>query len=112
MTVNYLGHFEDARYFGCSAGHKMVYVDAFGEVSPCVFIPMTFGNVNERSIKEIYGDMRKRFPTESSCFMNKNFERLQPFSDHRLPVSKEDSIQLLEKIRFGPLAKFFQLQYK
>ena len=23
----------------------MIYVDAFGEVSPCVFTPMTFGNV-------------------------------------------------------------------
>jgi MoaA/NifB/PqqE/SkfB family radical SAM enzyme len=38
MTVNYLGHFEGGEHFGCNAGHKMVYVDAFGEVSPCVFL--------------------------------------------------------------------------
>jgi MoaA/NifB/PqqE/SkfB family radical SAM enzyme len=65
MTVNYLGHFEDGQHFGCSAGHKMVYVDAFGEVSPCVFIPMTFGNVKEKSIKKIYEEMRSLFPTEN-----------------------------------------------
>jgi len=112
MTVNYLGHFEDAQHFGCSAGHKMVYVDAFGEVSPCVFIPMSFGNVQETSIKELYTTMRQRFPTESSCFMNKNFEKLQRHSGSQLPISKDLSVKLLEEIEFGPLPKFFQLQYK
>ena len=45
ITVNYLGHFEGKECFGCNAGNKMIYIDAFGEVSPCVFIPVTFGNV-------------------------------------------------------------------
>ena len=54
MTVNYLGHFESREFFGCNAGHKMVYVDACGEVSPCVFTPMTFGNIRDRSLKEIF----------------------------------------------------------
>jgi len=112
MTVNYLGHFEDAQHFGCSAGHKMVYVDAFGEASPCVFIPITFGNVKENSIKEIVSKMRQHFPTENCCFMNKNFERLQRFSDNQLPVGKEESLKMIEEIKFGPLPKFFQLQYK
>ncbi|MCL4539891.1 MAG: radical SAM protein [Bacteroidetes bacterium] len=34
MTVNYLGHFEGRECFGCNAGHKMVYVDAFGIPMP------------------------------------------------------------------------------
>jgi MoaA/NifB/PqqE/SkfB family radical SAM enzyme len=112
VTVNYLGHFENAQYFGCSAGHKMVYVDAFGEVCPCVFIPMTFGNVQERSIKEIYGEMRKRFPTENCCFINKNFEKLQRSTDSQLPLGKKESLKMMEEIEFGPLPKFFQLQYR
>src|SRR4030042_6764359 len=37
IAVNYLGHFEGRDDFGCNAGHKMVYVDAFGEVGPCDF---------------------------------------------------------------------------
>ena len=52
MTVNYLGHFEGKECFGCNAGHKMVYVDAFGEVSPCVFTPMSFGNVQTGSLPD------------------------------------------------------------
>ena len=112
MTVNYLGHFEDAEHFGCSAGHKMMYVDAFGEVSPCVFIPMSFGNVQETSIKELYKTMRQRFPTERSCFMNKNFETLQRHSGNQLPLSKDLSVKLIEEIDFGPMPKFFQLHHK
>ena len=112
MTVNYLGHFEDAQHFGCTAGHKMVYVDAFGEVSPCVFVPLTFGNVREKSIREIYKEMRQRFPIERSCFMNKNFEKFRNPSGNRMSFGKEESLKIMEGIEFGPLPKFFQLQYR
>jgi MoaA/NifB/PqqE/SkfB family radical SAM enzyme len=112
MTINYLGHFEDERYFGCTAGHKMLYIDAFGEVSPCVFIPMAFGNIRESSVQEIYTTMLQRFPSENSCFMNKNFETLQKHSYGNNPIGKADSLKLVEQIEFGPLAKFFSLQYR
>ncbi len=69
MTVNYLGHFEGPDHFGCNAGTKMIYIDAFGEVSPCVFAPMSFGNVRERPLAEIWSDMRERFAPGSSCFV-------------------------------------------
>jgi MoaA/NifB/PqqE/SkfB family radical SAM enzyme len=112
MTINYLGHFEDKQHFGCSAGHKMIYVDAFGEVSPCVFIPMTFGNVKESSVKEIYRKMLKRFPTENTCFINKNYKTIQKYMQPDSPVGKEDSLKIMDEIQFGPLAKFFELQYR
>jgi MoaA/NifB/PqqE/SkfB family radical SAM enzyme len=112
MTVNYLGHFEDAQHFGCSAGHKMIYIDSFGEVSPCVFIPMTFGNVKEQSVKDIYKEMRALFPTEDNCFINKNYELLQNSTNSQNPLGKEDSKKVMENISFGPLAKYFQLQYR
>ena len=112
MTVNYLGHFEDVQHFGCSAGHKMVYVVAFGDVSPCVFIPMTFGNVKEQSVKDIYKSMRELFPTEDMCFINKNYEIVQKSVNVQMPLGKEESKKVMERIKFGPLAKYFQLQYR
>ena len=63
ITVNYLGHFEGREHFGCNAGHKMVYIDAFGEVSPCVFTPMTFGNIQDDSIENLFSEMKKCFPS-------------------------------------------------
>ena len=112
MTVNYLGHFEDARHFGCAAGNKMVYVDAFGEVSPCVFVPMTFGNVKETPVKDIYGKMRERFPTENTCFINKNYRILQNRLQPDSLIGKEESLRLTEKIQFGRPARFFELRYR
>ena len=62
MTVNYLGHFESREFFGCNAGFKMVFIDACGEVSPCVFTPMTFGNIRQRPLQEIFARDEILFP--------------------------------------------------
>lgn len=111
ITVNYLGHFEGREHFGCNAGHKMVYVDAFGEVSPCVFIPLTFGNVRERPVGEILSAMRRCFPSEESCFINRNYPLLQKYSRGRIPLGPEESEKLLADVQFGPLAEFFKVFY-
>jgi MoaA/NifB/PqqE/SkfB family radical SAM enzyme len=109
MTVNYLGHFEGREHFGCNAGRKMIYVDAFGEVSPCVFTPMTLGNVREKPLTEIVRDMMGRFPSEGSCFINKNYKLFQAHSGGAAPMPREASLRLLEKVKFGPLSDFFKL---
>lgn len=112
VTINYLGHFENKENFGCNAGNKMVYVDAFGEVSPCVFTPITFGNVRNESVQAIFSEMKKWFPSENSCFINKNYELLQKHYQGAMPISKQDTLTLMPDIKFGPPAKFFQLYYK
>jgi MoaA/NifB/PqqE/SkfB family radical SAM enzyme len=111
MTVNYLGHFEDKACFGCNAGHKMVYIDAFGEVSPCVFTPMSFGNVREESIASLFSNMQRHFPSEQSCFINKNYRLLQKYSRGQNMLSPQDTLKMMDEVRFGPLSKFFQLYY-
>ena len=68
LTLNYLGHFEGKEHFGCTAGHKMVYIDAFGEVSPCVFIPMSFGNVQSQPLPDIFRELRQHFPSDRRMF--------------------------------------------
>ena len=109
LTVNYLGHFEGRECFGCNAGHKMVYIDAFGEVSPCVFTPMTLGNVRERPLPEIFAEMRARFPSERSCFINKNYRLFQSRSRGGGPIQREDALEMLSQVRFGPRARFLEL---
>jgi len=109
ITVNYLGHFEGGEHFGCNAGHKMIYVDAFGEVSPCVFTPMTFGNVRDKSVQAIFSEMKAHFPSESCCFMNKNYELLKKYYQGQSPLSKEDTLEMMKEVRFSPLSKFSRL---
>jgi len=110
MTVNYLGHFEDGNHFGCTAGNKMVFVDPFGELSPCVFIPMTFGNLRERSLRSLYGDMRARFPVRNSCFINANSTCLREHAGKKLPIGAKESHALMDGIMSEPLPRFFELQ--
>ena len=109
MTVNYLGHFESREFFGCNAGHKMVYVDACGEVSPCVFTPMSFGNISERPLKEIFAEMKTRFPSEDACFINKNFPLIRDAGGGRGFLDRAASLRVMDKAEFGPLSGFFRL---
>jgi MoaA/NifB/PqqE/SkfB family radical SAM enzyme len=111
ITVNYLAHFEGREHFGCNAGHKMVYVDAFGEVSPCVFLPLTFGNVRDKSVREIFAGMRQHFPSEESCFVNKNYGLFKKYYCGNVPLGKEESEELLAEVQFGPLSRFFEIYY-
>ena len=112
ITVNYLGHFEGKECFGCNAGHKMVYVDAFGDVSPCVFTPMRFGNVQQESLQDIFAEMKNHFPSENSCFINKNYRLLQKYSGGQTVLDKADTLKMMEEVRFGPLSRFSQLYYR
>jgi MoaA/NifB/PqqE/SkfB family radical SAM enzyme len=112
ITVNYLGHFEGGEYFGCNAGNKMVYIDAFGEVSPCVFTPMTFGNVRDKSVQAIFSEMKEHFSSESCCFINKNYELLKKYYKGQSPISKEDTMEMMKEVRFSPLSEFSRLLYK
>ena len=39
---------------GCLAGHLQYYISAYGDVTPCDFSPICFGNVRQESIKSIW----------------------------------------------------------
>ncbi len=44
--------------FGCFAGFYQMYVTASGDVCPCDFTPITFGNVREDSVGKIWERIR------------------------------------------------------
>jgi MoaA/NifB/PqqE/SkfB family radical SAM enzyme len=111
MTVNYLGHFEGKECFGCNAGNKMVYVDTFGEVSPCVFVPMSFGNVHERSVSSIFAEMTGSFPSDSKCFVNKNYRVFQKYADGRKLFERASSLDIMNEVDFGERSAFFKKYY-
>jgi MoaA/NifB/PqqE/SkfB family radical SAM enzyme len=111
MTVNYLGHFEGACHFGCNAGTRMIYVDAFGEVSPCVFAPLSFGSVKTRPVAEIWSGMSSMFKPSSSCFVNENYPLFSRHDTGSLPISPEGSEALMRDAVFGEPARFQRILY-
>lgn len=108
-TLNYLGHFESAEHFGCTAGRKMIYVDAFGEVSPCVFLPMTFGNIRQRPLAEIVGEMRRSFRLGSTCCISSHYDLVRERAGAGLPLPAEQSAAMMRRVRFTPQSRFFAL---
>lgn len=106
MTINYLGHFEGEKHFGCNAGYKMIYIDAFGETGPCVFIPMTFGNIRDIPVSQIWNEMRGHFPSEGQCFINKNYNILKKHNTGQIPLSRTESLEMMKEISFGGMSRF------
>jgi MoaA/NifB/PqqE/SkfB family radical SAM enzyme len=109
MTVNILSHFESGAHFGCNAGTKMVYVDAYGEVSPCVFVPMSFGNIRQRPLAEIWADVRGGFRPGSECFIRSQQRPLRSLAAGGLPIPPPASRDFLKSVDFGAPARFVTL---
>jgi MoaA/NifB/PqqE/SkfB family radical SAM enzyme len=105
-TLNYLGHFEGAEQFGCNAGRKMVYVDPFGEVCPCVFTPFSLGNLRDRPLRDIVAEMGRRFPSGDRCFMNRNWPVVASLSGGRLPMESHAAQALIDRADFGRPSAF------
>jgi MoaA/NifB/PqqE/SkfB family radical SAM enzyme len=110
MTINYLGHFEHGSHFGCNAGIKMLYIDAFGEVSPCVFAPITFGNVRDIPLPKIFEAMTTHFKPDRECFINKNYPIIKKHYRNISPIPTEDALAILEEIRYTGIPDFNRIQ--
>jgi MoaA/NifB/PqqE/SkfB family radical SAM enzyme len=42
---------------GCLAGNIQCYASAYGDIAPCDFTPISFGNIREQSLKQIWKSM-------------------------------------------------------
>ncbi len=57
--VAYTARFERADRFGClMGGLGHLAIDGNGNVNPCVFVPVSFGNINDEEFPSIYERMR------------------------------------------------------
>ncbi len=55
---------------GCTAGGiDRFYVNAHGEVQPCEFLNLSFGNVQEEPFETIFQRMRAAFPAPCSDWL-------------------------------------------
>jgi len=46
-------------------GHAHFAIDGEGNVVPCVFLPVSFGNIRSEDVSAIYGRMRAAIPRPS-----------------------------------------------
>jgi MoaA/NifB/PqqE/SkfB family radical SAM enzyme len=69
--VSALPYLQSPEMFGCFAGRRWIHVDGNGEVLPCAYMPLSFGNIKEKSLKEIWKEMTRYqwFKGRCSCQM-------------------------------------------
>ena len=61
--IYYVAHIEGPEQMGCMMGGlSHFYIDSSGNVNPCVFLPVSFGNIMESEFEEIYNKMRMSIP--------------------------------------------------
>jgi MoaA/NifB/PqqE/SkfB family radical SAM enzyme len=65
-------YFMGSEMFGCFAGRKWIHITPSGEVLPCAYMPLSFGNVREEALKAIWNRFMKHRAfsrTAKSCLM-------------------------------------------
>ncbi len=61
--ISYEAYFEAPHRMGCMMGGlSHLYIDSRGNVEPCVFVPVSFGNIMDDSFPEILARMRAAIP--------------------------------------------------
>ncbi|MBU3918618.1 radical SAM protein [Patescibacteria group bacterium] len=111
--ITTFAHFESPDQFGCGAGVHHSYIDASGNLYPCDFVPMSFGNIKEESIKSLWSKMNKAMGgrPKLNCFMQQYSNRIKEVSDGSFPLSPEVSQKICKNCIAdkGRLPKFFEI---
>ncbi|SET76059.1 radical SAM additional 4Fe4S-binding SPASM domain-containing protein [Natronincola peptidivorans] len=107
--ISTFAYTESEEKFGCGAGAQHSYVSAGGHLYPCDFIPMSFGNVTERSIKELWQEMSAAIGTPKiGCFAQKINRRVYQASEGKLPLNKKQSEEICLENRSSTFPQYYK----
>jgi len=105
--VTTFAHTESKSQFGCGAGTQHSYITASGDLLPCDFLPLSFGNVREKSIKELWEEMNRIIGIPKiGCFAMEIYSNLY---NKKLPLNKNDSSIICAKHKSNEFPKFYKI---
>jgi MoaA/NifB/PqqE/SkfB family radical SAM enzyme len=100
---------ESPELFGCGAGTQHLFIDARGEVCPCDFTGMSFGNVAETPVAEIWTAMSEAMGgPRRHCFIRSNHQLVMRESHGSFPLSREASLRVCAEAPKEELPDYFQ----
>lgn len=61
LKLPYVRENTEAGYFskGCQAAKEKIYISAYGDVLPCPFVQISFGNLKDKYLEDIWYEMKK-----------------------------------------------------
>ncbi len=108
--VTVFAHTESAEMFGCGAATQHSYLDAHGNLTPCDFVPLGFGNAFEEPMADLWRRMNQAVGVpRSRCLAFEIQQHLQG-SPTTSPLSPEASLDACQQCQREPrLPRFYRL---
>ncbi len=103
-------YLESPQAFGCGAGLTHLYIDGSGEVCPCNFVPLSFGNITTEPLVRILDRMGCFFcKPRPSCVGKELSEYIQ---SERLPLGPDVSAEICRQHlpSVHPIPRYFQIR--
>ncbi len=108
--ITTFAYFESDEKFGCGAGTQHSYITPSGELLPCDFVPLSFGNVLKEDVGKLWLEMNEIIGLpKSGCFANKINKELQLYKDRVFPLERSISENICKKHQATTFPKFFSI---
>jgi MoaA/NifB/PqqE/SkfB family radical SAM enzyme len=98
---------EGPEKFGCTAGILHSFITARGELTPCDFIPLSFGNVVQEGVAHVYSRMRKTMG-EQPRMRCMSFDIKEQLVGLQLPVRGEEAARIATHAKSSSYPRFFR----
>lgn len=105
---------EDAAHFGCTAGGTdRFYINAKGDLQPCEFLNISYGNIQEGSFNDMYQKMRRDFNPPGECWLcEENAAKIAAlYTGHHLdtlPLSPQLSKEVVKAWNRGNTTRLYR----
>lgn len=107
--ISTFAYTESEEKFGCGAGNQHSYISASGDLYPCDFVPMHFGNVRDESIKTLWKDMNVSIGIPKiGCFAQRVNREVYKKAEGMLPLNKSMSAEICMKNQSRRFPKYYR----
>lgn len=109
---------ESSALFGCTAGAvDRFYINAKGDVQPCEFLNISFGNIATDNFDTIYATMRETFKESSTCLLCEKYAgEIAKIKEQEnlktLPLTPELSKRIYQEWNRDGKVDFYEKLYK
>ena len=105
-------YFESEKYYGCGAGFNYMFIDSQGNVCPCDFTMLSFGNILDRSVQEIWEETSQHFCRPGpECYANVSNDVIFSKRTKEWPLKKQATLEILSEcpsFNQGRLPEFYK----
>lgn len=108
--VTVFAHTESPEMFGCGAATQHSYLDAHGNLTPCDFVPLGFGNAFEEPVADLWKRMNEAVGLPRSRCLAFEIQQHLKIAPTERPLSSEASLDACRRCPQEPhLPRFYRL---